>query len=158
MISKEGPINRREIEAKLASVGDYVKMDYLKAMDLFIKGGGFDDADISFTKALGCAEGMQKERIKRTRKEAYLKQADGYLAGDKRKHAMEAYQRYLTFPEVTGDERKSAQQALLGIYEKLGKITEYGNLKRSMTQPAQPNKEAREQSRTSSFSWRDIGL
>ncbi|HLC53001.1 MAG TPA: hypothetical protein VJK03_00515, partial [Candidatus Nanoarchaeia archaeon] len=130
MIIKEASLTRREIEARLAKVGDYVKMDYLqaclkrnldfdtkkyalttlaaiyesrrmfleagkmtraaaeinttfegkmsdfmKSMQLFIAGGNFEEAEISFAKALACSDGMQKERIKLQRREAYKKQA-----------------------------------------------------------------------------------
>ena len=206
-------VSRREIEAKLANVGDYVKMDYLsaclkknldfdtkkftlvklseiyesrkmyleagkllraaaeinstfegkmndfmKSMELSVKGGNFDDAEVSYTKALACADGMQKERLRARRKTAYINQARDALAKDKRKHAMDAYQKYLSIPELNSQERLEVQTALLALYEKLGKITEYGALRRTMSQPAQPQQSKTERKQTSSFSFRDIGL
>src|SRR3989338_1683399 len=206
-------VSRREIEAKLANVGDYVKMDYLsaclkknldfdtkkftlvklseiyesrkmyleagkllraaaeinstfegkmndfmKSMELSVKGGNFDDAEVFYTKALACADGMQKERLRARRKTAYINQARDALAKAKRKHAMDAYQKYLSIPELNSQERLEVQTALLALYEKLGKITEYGALRRTMSQHAQAQQSKTERKQTSSFSFRDIGL
>ena len=203
-------VSRREIEAKLANVGDYVKMDYLsaclkknldfdtkkftlvklseiyesrkmyleagkllraaaeinstfegkmndfmKSMELSVKGGDFDDAEISYTKALACADGMQKERLRARRKTTYINQARDALAKDKRKHAMDAYQKYLSIPELNSQERIEVQTALLALYEKLGKITEYSALRRTMSQPAQPQQPQPER-KQASFSYSDI--
>ena len=185
-------VSRRDIEARLASVGDYVKMDYLqaclkkqldfdtkkfvliklseiyesrkifaeagkmmrnaaeinatfdgkmqdfmKSVELFIRGGVFEEAEISFTKALGCSTELQKQRIKSRRKELYFMQARDFLAKDKRKHAMETFEMLLTLPELAPAERQEAQQALLKLYEKLGRIKEFYNLQHSMNKPAQ---------------------
>ena len=193
MIIKEASLTRREIEARLAKVGDYVKMDYLqaclkrnldfdtkkyalttlaaiyesrrmfleagkmtraaaeinttfegkmsdfmKSMQLFIAGGNFEEAEISFAKALACSDGMQKERIKLQRREAYKKQAQEYFKKDKRKHAMETFERLLNLTDLTPNERRETQVVLLGLYEKLGKITEYDNLRRTMQSPQRP--------------------
>lgn len=222
MAFKEAGVNRRDIEAKLANVGDYVKIDYLTAclkhnldfdtkkfvflklatlyeerkmfqeagrvirnaaeinttyegkmsdfmrgMELFIKGGAIDEAEASFAKALACADGIQKERLKNRRKEAYKKQAAEYISKDKRKHAMDIYEKYISLPDTSIEEKKEAQNALLPLYEKLGKVREYGALKRSMSLPlGAPAEQApvreREQrdegSRQQSFSFREIGL
>lgn len=210
MIGKEG-VSRRDIEAKLAGIGDYVKMDYLqsclkknldfdtkkfallklseiyesrkmyleagkllraaaeinatfkgkmqdfmKSMELYVKGGNFDDAEISYAKAFACADGMQKERLKAKRKDAYKAYAQDSMNRDKRKHAMEAYQKYLSIPELAPQERADVQTKLLALYEKLGKITEYGSLRRMMSQPLQAA--AQQPERKPVFSFRDIGL
>ncbi len=204
-------VNRRDIEAKLANVGDYVKMDYLsaclkksldfdtkkfvllklseiyeshkmyleagkllrvaaeinttfegkmqdfmKSSDLYIKGGNFDEAESSYAKALACSSEAQKERLRARRKEAYKLYAQECISKDKRKHAMESYQKYLSIPELTAQERKEVQALLLALYEKLGKIVEYGSLKRMMSQPAQTQQPPAE--KKSSFSFKDIGL
>ena len=184
---EKSELTRRDVELKLASIGDYVKMDYLqaclkkqvdfdtrkfvlttlsgiyeskkmfldagkilragaeinvtfdakmsdymKSADLLIKAGAFDESDISFTKALACATDIQKANLKVKRKEMYKKQAQEYLQKDKRKHAMESFEKLLEI-DLQGDEKKVAQATLLGLYEKLGKIKEYSNLKRSMS-------------------------
>ena len=144
-------VNRRELEERLKSVGDYVKMDllssalkkqidfdtkkfvltklaeiyearrmfseaakmmrntaeinttydgkmsdFIKSCVLFIKGGNFDEADVSFTKAMGSATELQKGRLKVTRKDAYKEQGREYLNRDRRSHALEAYEKLLS--------------------------------------------------------------
>jgi hypothetical protein len=179
-------VTRREVEEKLKSIGDYVKMDYLaqclkKNLDfdtkkfvllklaevyemrrmfseaarmmrnaaeinttyegkmndftksgiLFVKGGNLDEADVSFTKALGSATGLQKDRIKSTRKEALKVQAKEFLSRDKRSHAAVAYEKLLSV-EMSPEEKKEVQNTLLGLYEKLGKVKDYYALKGNM--------------------------
>lgn len=102
--------------------------DFMKSCTLFIQAGNFAEADVSFTKALGCATELQRGRLKTTRKEAYAAQAKEYLSRDRRSHAVEAYEKLLSF-ELLPDERKEAQNALLLLYEKLGKVKEYYALK-----------------------------
>lgn len=186
MLYKAKTITRREVEEKLKSVGDYVKMDFLsqclkmqidfdtkkfillklteiyearkmyseaarmirnaaeinttydgkmndfmKSCTLFIKSGSFDEADVSFTKALGSATELQKGRLKAARKEAYKAQAKEYVAKGRRSHALDAYERILSF-ELTPEEKREAQSALLNIYEKLGKVKEFYALKANM--------------------------
>jgi tetratricopeptide (TPR) repeat protein len=183
---KAKTITRREVEDKLKTIGDYVKMDFLsqclkmqidfdtkkfcllklaeiyearrmfseaarmmrnaaeinttydgkmsdfmKSCTLFIKGGNFDEADVSFTKALGSATDLQKGRLKAARKEAYKAQAREFLARDRRSHAIEAYERLVNF-ELAPEEKREAQTTLLGLYEKLGKVKDYYALKANM--------------------------
>jgi tetratricopeptide (TPR) repeat protein len=183
----KGPVTRKEIDAKLASVGDYVKLDYLtrclkqsldfdtrkfvltklgeiygnrgmyleaarmvgaaaeinttfqakindyiRAAELFIKGGAFDDADTTFNKAVACSNGLQKESIKSKRKELYTAQAKHYIQRDKRSQALLAYEKLLTI-DLSPEEKRHVQSTLLDLYEKLGKIKDYYSLKRNMS-------------------------
>lgn len=180
------PLARREIETKLAGMGDYVKIDYLarclkqqldfdtrkfvltklselyntkgmyleaarmlsgaaeinatfqakindymKTAEMFIKGSSFDDADTAFNKAVACANGLQKDVIKNKRRELYLTQAKALLARDKRKNAMDVYEKLLTI-DLSPEEKRHVQSTLLSLYEKLGKVKEFYNLKRNM--------------------------
>jgi|SRR3989344_6318310 len=176
--------SKREIEERLKTMGDYVKMDYLssclksnldfearkfvlntlaviyesrgmhseagrmarnsadinvtfegkikdfiKSMELFIKAGIFDEADNVFNKALVLANHNQKIEIKAKRKEIYFGQAQEFLKKDKRKHALDTYEKILTL-ELNDMEKKWAQNALLDLYEKLGRVKEYYALKK----------------------------
>jgi len=178
--------NRREIEERLKSMGDYVKIHYLtsclkhpidfdtkrfvllklrelyesrkmffdagkmmlaaapinttfqakmndfvKAAEQFIKAGSFEDADIAFEKALGCGNEKEKEWIKKSRVEYYSKQAEHYFSSGKRNSALIAYEKLLSF-NLPESDKKDIQIRLLGLYEKLGKIREFYNLKRVM--------------------------
>lgn len=179
-------VTRREIEAKLSTVGDYVKMDYLqqclkknldfdtrkfaltklagiyetrnmlleagklmrnaadinttyeakmndfmKSAELLIKAGAFDDADVSLNKALACATEKQKPLLKAKAKEIYKTQATDMVKRDKRKNAMQAYEKLLSM-ELNPEEKRTVQQALLPLYEKLGKVSEYMQLSKSI--------------------------
>lgn len=188
---KEGQtLNRRDIEAKLANVGDYVKMDYLSAClkkgldfdtkkyvlnklaaiyesrgmfaeaarlmrnsadinatfdgkmndfmrssELFIKGMVYDESDASFGKALALGNQRQKEELKAKRKTIIKLQAQDMLKKDKRKHAMMAFEKYLSL-DLSAQERKEAQIILMGLYEKLGKIREFYSLKKLYENPS----------------------
>ncbi|MEM4259434.1 MAG: hypothetical protein QXS38_01580 [Candidatus Pacearchaeota archaeon] len=105
--------------------------DFMKSCTLFIQGGNFSEADISFTKALGCATELQKNQLKNARKEAYIAQAKDYLAKNRRSHAVEAYEKLLSL-DLSLNEKRDAQNVLLGLYEKLGKVKEYYALKANM--------------------------
>ena len=183
---KEATIARREIEAKLATIGDYVKMDFLqqclkkqldfdtrkfvlnklaeiyesrkmyleagkliraaadinttfenkmndfmKSTELFIKAGNYDEADISFAKALASANERQKLAIKIKMKDICKMQASEFISRDKRKHAMLAYEKLLAM-ELDSAEKRGIQQQLLGLYEKLGKVKEYYAIQKNM--------------------------
>jgi tetratricopeptide (TPR) repeat protein len=188
---KEPPaVSRRDIEAKIANVGDYVKMDFLsaalkknldfdarkfaltklasiyesrnmfieaaklmrasadinttfdakvnefvKSAELFIKGGSFDEADVSFTKAIAAGNQRQKEEVKAKRKTLYKAQALDYMKKDKRTYAMKAYEKLLTL-DFMHSEKAEIQKTLLSLYEKLGKVREFYALKRAIENPS----------------------
>lgn len=186
MVIAKSSNNRREIEEKLKSLGDYVKIDYLarclrespdfdtrkfiltnlsklyeakgmyaesarnllaaadinttfeakigdfmKAAELFIRFNAFSDADVAVAKAIASANAKQKAGIKAQQKTLYLSQAKALVAKDKRSHALEAYEKMLNL-DLTADEKKQAQTELLSLYEKLGRVREFYNLKRGM--------------------------
>ena|SRR3990172_4511267 len=105
--------------------------DFMKSSVLFIKSGNFAEGEVSFTKALGCATELQKVRLKAARKEAYKTQAKEYVMRNKRSNALAAYEKLLSL-DLTPEEKKEAQTALLGLYEKLGKVKDFYALKANM--------------------------
>ena len=178
--------NRKEVEEKLKTVGDYVKMDYLqrclrqtldfdtrrfvlltlseiyekrgmflesgkllrhaseinptemgkkqelvKSAELFVKGNNFDEADTSFKKALIIAGATEKRNLDISRKNMYRKYADECLAKGKRRQAVDTYERLLTI-DLDAGEKEDIKKNLIILYEKLGKIREFYNLKRGM--------------------------
>src|SRR3989338_5117678 len=178
--------NRREVESKLNSMGDYVRMDYLqkilrqnidfdtkkfalvklaeiyeprgmfadaaklmatsaeinttfdgkmndymKACELYVKSGKYDDSDIVLQKALACASAVQKISLKIKRKELVKVQAKELMKKDKRNHAMQAYEKILTL-DLSPIEKREAQETLLSLYEKLGRIRDFYTLKNLM--------------------------
>ncbi|MDP3881321.1 MAG: hypothetical protein Q8Q31_00390 [Nanoarchaeota archaeon] len=196
MINRES-VTRREMEAKLANSGDYVKMDYLqrclkmqldfdtkkyalvklagiyegrkmfleagrmmrnaadinatvdskfndfvRALEFFVKAGNFEEAEITYKKALAIANSKQKVGLKIKTKDMYKTQAQGFLNRDKRKHALEIYEKMLDL-DLDSMERKEIQNAMMPLYQKLGKIREYADMERTLKNPAQtlPKKE-----------------
>lgn len=180
------PVARREIEAKLPSMGDYVRIDYLtrclkdgldfdtrkfvltklaelynakgmyneagrmlsgaaeinatfqgkindyiRTAEFFVKGADFDAADTSFNKAIACCNGLQKDVVKNKRRELYLAQAKALLARDKRKNALDVYEKLMEI-DLGPEDKRQVQSTLLSLYEKLGKVKEFYNLKRNM--------------------------
>ena len=202
--------SRREIEAKLAGVGDYVKMDYLqqclkkqidfetkrfvmvklsaiyesrlmfldaakliknvadinttfegkyndfaKSMELFIKAGDYDEAEGSFKKALACGNERQRAALKIRLKDVYKKRAGELLAKDKRKNAMDIYERIVALPYIDANERKESQKVLMQLYQRLGKIKEFYALQKDIDNP-QPVKVAEEKPRYDNFNIDDL--
>ena len=184
MMKKEA--NRREIEARLNTMGDYVKIDYLmrclkqqldfdsrrfclvklselyegkkmfleagkmlhgaapinaldkgkindfvKSAELFIKAGNFDLADVAFEKAMAYGNEKEKWNVKQNKIELYKNQAEDYFSKDKRNSAMLAYEKLVSL-NITEEEKRTAQERLLALYGRLGKIKEFSNLKRVM--------------------------
>ncbi|MDO8509131.1 MAG: hypothetical protein Q7S27_05610 [Nanoarchaeota archaeon] len=178
--------NRREIDDKLKSLGNYVKIDYLlnclkqpidfdtkryvlvklaelykekkmflesgkmmqnaapinttnRAMisdhifsaEMFVKAGNFNYADIAFEKALSCAGDNQRFEIKQIKIDMYKSQAENYLKNDKRNNAVNAFEKLIEL-NLAPSERKEVQDKLLSLYDRLGKIKEYYNLKKAM--------------------------
>jgi hypothetical protein len=81
---------------------------------------------------VSCNTEGQKSSLRAKRKEALLARAADLVKKDKRKHAMIAYEKILTLPDVTADDKKVAQQNLSRLYEQLGKVKEFYGLKRGM--------------------------
>ena len=107
------------------------KQELVKSAELFVKGNNFDEADTSFKKALIIAGVSEKRNLDLSRKNMYKKYADECLTRDKRRQAVEAYERLLSI-DLDAGEKEDIKKKLIGLYEKLGKIREFYNLKRGM--------------------------
>lgn len=178
---------RAEIEAKLATMGDYVRMDYLqralkseidfetkkfvllrlakiyeerkiyseagklmriaadinttfkgkiqdymKAMDYFVKGSNYHEADLTFASALALGNEREKIEIKKSYKDYYLAQGKMFLSMDQRSSARKTYEKILGSIELSPIEKSEIQKTLLQLYERLGAVREYQNLKKVM--------------------------
>jgi tetratricopeptide (TPR) repeat protein len=106
--------------------------DFLKSMNLFVKANAFGEADVSYKKAIGMATPIQKNSIKLKLKEAYKARAKELMEKDRRKNALDIYERMASL-ELNPFEKKEVQEALLKLYEKLGKVKEYYNLQKGVT-------------------------
>lgn len=105
--------------------------DFMKSAELFARNGNFDEADLSIAKALASANSKEKLTIKAQQKTMYLTQARSLLEKDKRKNAMEAFEKVLQL-DLQPAERTEVRNNLLFLYEKLGRVREFMNLKKSM--------------------------
>jgi len=104
--------------------------DFLKACDLFIRAGNYEEADACMKRAIALGNEKQRQEIKKTVKEFYKVWARFFAENRKRKQAMKAYEKLLSF-ELDDVERNEIKENLLEIYDKLGKIREYYTLKGS---------------------------
>ena len=105
--------------------------DFVKSGELFIKAGKYVRAEESFSRAFASANSAQTDQIKMSRRELYKSQARLYLNKDRRHGAMLTYEKLLTLG-LDIEERRKVEDALLDLYDKLGKIKEYYSLRRSM--------------------------
>ena len=105
--------------------------DYMKAVELYIKGGSYTEADNLFSQALALGNSKEKHEIKKNFKSYYLNQGKFYLNNDKRNYAKVVFEKALTL-DLDMNERKEVQEHLLGLYDKLGLVREYYSLKNSV--------------------------
>jgi len=103
--------------------------DFVKAAELFIKGGDYFIAESSMNKALALASDIQRGEIKNSVKEFYKTQARLLMDKDKRNNAMNVYKNLLEF-DLDDEERSEITDKLLSLYERLGKMMEYDRLKK----------------------------
>lgn len=105
--------------------------DFIKSAELFIKAGNFDEADVSFNKAIALASTEQKAKYKQMYKNHYKTHAMNCLKAEKRRHALKAYEKVLSL-EPDANEKKDAKEKLLQLYEQLGKIHDFYALQKSV--------------------------
>jgi tetratricopeptide (TPR) repeat protein len=105
--------------------------DFVKSAELFVKGGEFNEADVSFARANACANTLQKVNIKNVQKELYQSQVREYAKKGQRQHALKTYEKLLTL-DLSPNERALIQTELMKLYEQLGKIKEFYDMKRAL--------------------------
>ncbi len=106
--------------------------DYIRSIELLIKSRHFLEVDASMNRALANASERQRKDIRRGVIALYLLYARDCLKKDRRKHAIEAYERVLTFNDLDAQQRQDIHHQLLSLYERLGKMNDYFSLKRIM--------------------------
>tara|TARA_Y100000310_G_scaffold209096_1_gene209711 strand:- start:186 stop:755 length:570 start_codon:yes stop_codon:yes gene_type:complete len=105
--------------------------DFMKSVELSIRGGDYREADRTFAKALALGNNQEKLEMKGNFKNYYLSHAKNLLNKDKRNHAKDVFEKVLTLDLDIG-ERRGIQKILLELYERLGMIREFYNLKKSL--------------------------
>jgi hypothetical protein len=99
--------------------------DLIKATDLFIRAGTYDIADSTMAAAIGLGNEVEKRTIKEKIKDTYIKLGREFLQRDKRKNAMEVFEKVLGTFQMVPQEKAEVQKLLLDIYQRLGKVKEY---------------------------------
>ena len=107
-------------------------IDLVKSVEMFIKAGAFEEADISYKKAINVVKDIERNRIIEIVKEFYKLQGKLYEASGKRRNAMAIYEKILKDFSLDHDEKKLFQSRLLEIYQKLGKVREFIALKEKL--------------------------
>ncbi|PIN93380.1 hypothetical protein COU54_03205 [Candidatus Pacearchaeota archaeon CG10_big_fil_rev_8_21_14_0_10_31_24] len=102
--------------------------DFMRAVSFFVKGNNVQEAEIAFGKALACGNEVEKRVMKSSRKEIYLNHAQELMKKEKRSSAVILYEHYLRF-DINASEKLEVQKILLSLYQRLGKMNEYNNLK-----------------------------
>jgi tetratricopeptide (TPR) repeat protein len=105
--------------------------DFMKVVELYIKGGEYDEADRLFAQALALGSTQEKFEMKTNFRNYYIMQGKFFLSNDKRNYARLAFEKCLTL-ELDLSQKKEIQKYLLGLYDKLGLVKEYYALKGSL--------------------------
>ena len=105
--------------------------EYMKTIELYIKGNNYEEADLVLGQAIAISNIKEKTDLKLRVKEFYNSHAKLLFQDDKRSQARHAYEKLLTL-DISFSERFEIQKGLLEIYDKLGLISEYYALQRSM--------------------------
>lgn len=100
---------------------------YMAEVELWIKSGDYDMAEEAFTKALACGNAREKEEMKKTVKDIYLKQALLYEKANKNSHVLKIYEKLLHMAD--DKEKLEIKKKILPLYGKLGRIRDYTLLK-----------------------------
>ncbi|MFH1425664.1 MAG: hypothetical protein ABIG28_02980 [archaeon] len=104
--------------------------DFVKSMELFVKGGSYDEAEVSSRRALSFANETQKMEIKKSLLEFYKTQARLMEQRNKRQGALKIYEKLFDMSE-DGVERDKIKEKLLELYEGLGRMRDFFGLKKS---------------------------
>lgn len=96
---------------------------YTKEAEIWIKKGEFDKADKAVVRALGEANSAEKKEVYQEIKSFYKNIAEKYEQELMRNKALKAYER-LSRMELSLNEKKSVDDKIEELYEKLGKRSE----------------------------------
>lgn len=105
---------------------------HVKETEQYIKSGNFDSADQAIKKAMGEGNVAQKAEVFVQIKEFYKRQAQVYEKANKKGNAIKIYEKILQL-NITDAERKEIKEKLMKLYESLGKVREYFNVKGNST-------------------------
>lgn len=102
--------------------------DFIKSMELFIKAGSYDEAEISAKKASSFSNDIQKSEIRKSLVEFYKTQARLLEQKNKRQGALKIYEKLFEMSD-NELERGRVREKLLELYEGLGRMRDFFRLK-----------------------------
>ena len=105
--------------------------NFIKASECYIKSGFFDRADCSMKKALSESNSSEKANIYITIKDFYKKQAEVYIKEKRRNNALKIYEKMINM-NISEQEKKEIQGKLLDLYESLGMVRDFMEMKKKL--------------------------
>ena len=106
--------------------------DFVKSVELFIRAGILEEAEVSYYKALNSVKEIEKHRIIEGVKGFYLSQARVYSAKGKRRHASLMYEKLLKSFQLNIAEKRFVNLELANLYKQLGKVRESLDLEKKI--------------------------
>jgi len=104
---------------------------FMKATEEYIRAGFFDRADYATKKAISESNSAERPKIFLKIKDFYKKQAEIYEKERRRNNAIKIYEKLLGM-NISEMEKNEIKVKLLGLYENLGMIKDFMELKRRM--------------------------
>lgn len=106
--------------------------DFLKAVNLFVRSGDYEQVDITSNKIFELTEQKQTKETEARIKEFYNSQGIFLIEKNRRKQAAGLYEKMLTL-KLDEKEKSEIQKKLLGLYEGIGEVNRYITLKRKFS-------------------------
>lgn len=119
--------------------GDKVKY-FTKETECYAIAGSFDKADYALKRAMSEGNPIDRQRIYDNTIETFKKYASQFeKEKNKRNHAAKIYEKLLEM-KIPDSDRKTIKEKLLQLYEQMGKMKEYFQLKNMPEKIMQKNK------------------
>jgi hypothetical protein len=114
------------------STGDDKKHLTLKAVQMFIRASDFSMAEALIRNLTSKSSDRERKEIYEEMKKFYIYTSEIFEKTRKLGEAVKIYEKILTMPEFSDDEKRQVKPKLMELYNKLGKIKEYMDMKRNM--------------------------
>lgn len=119
-----------EMAGELSSENDKKNL-FVKAAQLFIRGGDFTRAEGLIRNAMSKANDFERRDIYDGLKKYCIYSAEAYEKTRKFGDALKIYEKVLTM-ELSDSEKKQIKSKLMELYERLGKVKEYMGMRNNL--------------------------
>ena len=130
MYSEAGKLMKNAAEINTTFKGK--TQDYMKSVEMHIKGGDYMSADNVFAQALALATEIEKPGLKGMMKGFYFTQAQAYTRADKRNQAKKAYEKLASL-DLNAQEKQDVNKELMALYGRLGNIRDFYKVRDSLS-------------------------